>query len=125
MVEVVVAILIVLLIVLMILYFMYTYYVHHNYSSGSWVNKKGDIIMIRNRGVLGESQIKIGENKDGTYDVLKSKCRAIINPLARPYQFTLYLLDNPNLKAKLNILKGELQLYSGKKFYGTYYRNNL
>jgi hypothetical protein len=120
-----IAIVLCLIILFLFIYISTFHYMHHSYSSGSWINKNGDMVIIRNLGPLAKSQLKICENTGENYNVLESTARIITNPFTTPHKFTMHILDNPKLKAKVNMINGHLKLYSGDKFYGTYHRNGF
>ena len=113
------------IVIFLFIYISTFHYLHHSYSSGSWINKNGDMVIIRNLGPLVKSQLKICENTGDTYNVLESTCRIITNPISAPHKFSMFILDNPNLRAKVNMINGQLKLYSGDKFYGLYRRNSF
>jgi hypothetical protein len=124
-IGIVVISLIAIIIVLLILYILTYHYMHHSYSSGSWINKQGDMLIVRNLGPLSNSQFKLCENNGEDYDVLESTCKILTNPFSLPHKFSMYILDKPKLTAKVNMLTGRLKLYSGDTFYGTFYRNGF
>lgn len=101
------------------------YYLHHGFSSGSWFNENGDTLLIRNRGILGKSEMLIAEQDGDKYNVLKYKCRMLINPLSLPHQFTMYVLDEVPLTAKIDMLTGKLELFAKGKHYGTFCKSNI
>lgn len=117
-----VAVVIALLLLFIIIYILTFHYMHHSYSSGEWVNSDGDILMIRNLGPLSDSQFKLCQSSGEKYDVLESTCKILTNPISLPHKFTVYMLDKPKLKAKIDMITGVLKLYSGGKFYGIFRR---
>jgi len=117
---VVLAVLICIALVLMV-----TYYLHHGFSSGNWFNDKGDALIIRNRGVMGKSEMVIAEQNGDKYNVLKYKCRMLVNPFSLPHKYTMYVFDETPLKAKIDMLTGKLKLYSGDTYYGSFSKSNL
>jgi len=101
------------------------YYLHHGFSSGSWFNANGDTLLIRNRGLLGKSEMLIAEQDGSSYNVLKYKCRMLVNPLSLPHKFTMYIFDEVPLTAKINMLTGKLDLFAKGKHYGTFSKSNI
>lgn len=111
--------------VLLFVLILSMYYTHHGFSSGNWVNDKGDAIVIRNRGLLGDSEIIIAEQDGDRYNVLKYKCKMLVNPLSLPHKFTMYVFDEVPLTAKINMTTGKLDLFSKDKYYGTFSKSNM
>lgn len=113
------------IIVFLVVYILTFHYMHHSYSSGSWVNKNGDILIVRNLGPLSNSQFKICENNGENYDVLESTCKILTNPFSLPHKFTMYILDDPKLTAKVDMVTGRLKLFKGDTSYGVFHRNSF
>jgi len=124
-IGVVVSVVVVCLLFIMLMYVLTTYYLHHGFSSGNWFNKKGDVLVVRNRGVLGNSQLKIGARDDGNYDVVKYNCRMLINPLSMPHKFTMYIRGSDNMHAVINMLTGKMKLYKDGVFYDEFAKSNI
>lgn len=122
-VPVILAILAALIFIFVLLLMLY--YTHHGFSSGNWFNENGDALVIRNKGVLGKSEMLIAEQNGDKYNVLKYKCRMLVNPLSLPYKFTMYIFDEIPLTAKINMFTGKLDLYGKDKHYGTFSKSNI
>ena len=86
-IPVIVAILAVLIFIFIFLLAMY--YTHHGFSSGNWFNENGDALVIRNKGILSKSEMLIAEQNGDKYNVLKYKCRMLVNPLSLPHKFKI------------------------------------
>ncbi len=122
-IPVIVAILAVLIFIFIFLLVMY--YTHHGFSSGNWFNENGDALVIRNKGILSKSEMLIAEQNGDKYNVLKYKCRMLVNPLSLPHKFTMYILDDVPLTANINMFTGKLNLYGKGKHYGTFSKSNI
>lgn len=107
-----------------LIYILVNYYLHYGFSSGNWYNKKGDVVVVRNRGILGKSQLKIGALDTDKYDVVDYKCRMLINPLSLPHKFTMYVLGDDKLTATINMLTGKMKLYKDGIFYDEFSKLN-
>lgn len=125
MLKVIFSIVVLSMLVLLVIIILTMYYTHHGFSSGSWFNKNGDALIIRNKGVLGDSEMIIAEQNGEKYNILKYKCKMIVNPLSLPHKFTMYMLDDTKLKAKINMFTGKLKLYNGDIYYGVFSKSNV
>lgn len=117
---------VVVAIMLAILIFILTfYYLHYGFSSGNWFNKKGDVVVIRNAGILGDSQLKVAARNGSEYDVVKYNCKMFINPFSPPHKFTIYIRGEDKLQAAVNMLTGKMKLYKDGKFYDEFAKSNM
>jgi hypothetical protein len=119
------AIAILSVLIVLFLFILSIYYTHHGFSSGNWFNDEGDALVIRNRGLLDKSEMLIAEQSGDKYNVLKYKCRMLVNPIALPHKFTLYIYDDMLLRAEINMLTGKLNLFKNGKHYGTFSKSNI
>lgn len=124
-IGVIVAVIVISLLLLVLVYTLTTYYLHYGFSSGNWVNRKGDIVVIRNKGILGNSQLKIGAKMNDAYDIVKYNCRMFINPFSLPHKFTMYMKGEDNLHATINMLTGKMRLYKDNIFYDEFVKSNM
>lgn len=119
------------IIIFLVIYILTFHYMHHSYSSGSWINKNGDILIVRNLGPLSNSQFKICENNGENYNVLESTCKILTNPFSLPHRFSMYMFDNTDdkvkstLVAKIDMVTGQLKLSKDGTSYGTFHRNSF
>jgi hypothetical protein len=123
--NIAIAIAILAILILVFASLLIFYYMHHGFSSGSWFNDKGDTLLIRNRGLLGNSEMLIAEQNGDKYNVLKYKCKMLVNPLSLPHRFTMYIFDDYPLTAKIDMITGKLRLKGKDKDYGTFSKSNL
>lgn len=123
-IGIIIALIVIAFMVAAVIFVLTFYYLHHGFSSGSWFNKKGDVVVIRNTGILGDSQLKIAARNGSTYDMVKYNCKMFINPLSPPHKFTLYIRGEDKLKAVINMINGKMKLYKDGKFYDEFAKSN-